>query len=115
MGSEIAFEAFDPKRWVLVGDYTSCPHTRAQVSFIKQNKLPLYGAIMCDEADTKTSEVCSDLEYFPAFCNLDSNFCLTGGRKTVEEFDELQRRSDERRAATTGAKSTAKATAEAKA
>lgn len=102
------FDEFDPSKWVLVGDtsektgcnaphvdgnWKNCP-TRQQIQHVKQNGISIHGAILCNTADAKNAEVCTELEYFPAFCNMETNLCVTGTRHTVADFEDLQRRSN---------------------
>lgn len=92
-----SFEKFDPSKWVVVGDMVDCEFTQKQVKYLQDNKVPLHGAILCNDEKSKKSSVCTELEYFPAFCNVDSNLCVSGYRSTSKEFDELQMKNDEKK------------------
>lgn len=87
-------KTFKPSDWVLVGDMTSCEYTKQQVALLQQNKIPLHGAILCDDEKSKDAEVCKQIPNFPAFCNVKTNLCVPGYRALAHDFDELQRKSD---------------------
>ena len=86
--------AFDPQRWIFVGDIETCPHSKRQVQTCKDLGLDIKGAILCNEPDHAKSEACEKVPAFPCFCNLDSNVCIAGLRETMDQFNELQSISD---------------------
>ncbi len=87
--------AFDPQRWIFVGDLDVCPHSKKQVGICKNLNLNIKGAILCNDPDHKDSEACVKVPAFPCFCNLDSNICIAGLRETPEHFAELQKLSND--------------------
>lgn len=87
--------SFDPQKWIFVGDMDACQHSKKQVGICKDLQLNIKGAILCNEPDHKESEACIKVPAFPCFCNLDSNICIAGLRETKEQFEELQKLSDD--------------------
>ena len=49
------------------------------------------GMLECDKQQNLNAQVCSKVEYFPAFCHVESNACVYGIRSTTSEMDELKR------------------------
>ena len=86
---------FDAQRWIVVVDMDACPHSKKQVATCKDLNLNMKGGILCNDPDHKDSEACMKVPAFPCFCNVDSNICVAGLRETREQFDELQRLSNE--------------------
>lgn len=87
--------AFDPQRWIFVGDMDACAHSKKQVEICKDLALNIKGAIFCNDKDHRDSEACVKVPAFPCFCNLDSNICVAGLRDSRIQFEELQKLSDE--------------------
>lgn len=88
---------FDASKWVLVGDFEIDPYTRQQIDICKNLNMPLKGAIICSEQDHKDSPACFQVPAFPAFCNVESQMCISGMREIPEHFKDLQQKSNERK------------------
>ncbi len=75
-------------KWVLVvdGDAVS---TR-QVQTCRNNRVGLGGFIECNKPENKDAEICSAVDYFPAFCNTQDRTCAYGIRDTRESLLALQ-------------------------
>lgn len=87
--------AFDAPKWIFVGDLEECAHSKKQVEICKSMKLPLKGAILCNDKDHAESEACVKVPAFPCFCNVESHLCVAGLRETSDQFDALQKLSDD--------------------
>lgn len=87
--------SFDAEKWVLVGDKTVDPHTSTQIEIIKDKDIKIKGAILCDDEKQKDSEACK-LPAFPTFCNVDTQICVAGLRETEEQFEALQKISNDK-------------------
>ena len=87
--------SFQPEKWVLVGDTNVDPHTSTQIQIIKDSKLEIKGAILCNDEKQANSDACK-LPAFPTFCNIDTQVCVAGLRETKEHFEALQKISDEK-------------------
>ena len=87
--------SFQPEKWIFVGDFENDPHSKTQVQTCNDLKYNIRGAIMCHEKEHEKTEACFKVPAFPCFCNTDSQLCVAGLRTTPEQFDELQKMSDE--------------------
>lgn len=88
--------SFQAEKWVFVGDFETCPYSKKQVEFCKNNNMNIKGAILCHEDKFSNSDACNKIPHFPSFCNVDTNVCISGLRETKEQFAELQKISDEK-------------------
>ena len=86
---------FDAEKWIFVGDTDMCDYSKFQVDICKSLELPLKGAILCNDEQQRESEACQKVPAFPCFCNIETSVCISGLRETIEDFQELQRLSDE--------------------
>lgn len=79
----------DWSKWVLVGDLELDPFTSQQISVCKEKKMKLQGAIMCNDEKQKDHPICSQVPFFPSFCNLDASMCISGLRENDDHFNHL--------------------------
>ena len=75
--------------WVVILDDDEL--SKKQLEVCKLLKPQLKGVIMCSDANMneEASQVCKNVDYFPAFCNLNNNTCTYGVRTNLEELTEL--------------------------
>lgn len=78
------------EKWVLVADTNVCNLSKKQVEVCKELKIPLKGAIMCNQEENEKTPVCHNVDFFPTFCHSESGICVPGIRKTKKEFDDLE-------------------------
>lgn len=88
---------FNPKQWVLVGDTNICEHTVSELKFLQENSIDLKGMIPCNDEKYKDHEACKMIPAFPAFCNTETQLCVSGLRDSWELFHDLQKISDEKK------------------
>lgn len=81
--------------WVLVGDIEKCEHTKKQVEICKGMKMPLKGAILCNDPQHAETEACFKVPAFPCFCDTKTSLCVSGLRETAEDFDELLKMAED--------------------
>ena len=69
-------------KWVLVvdGDATS----KKQVDVCRKHPVGLQGFIECDKPENEDARICSVVDYFPAFCNTETQSCIYGTRDSKE-------------------------------
>lgn len=89
---------FEPKNWVLVCDTEVDKYSGPQIETLKAMDLKIKGAIQCNDPKFKDHEACKTVPAFPAFCNTESQICVSGFRETQEHFDKLQQISDDKKA-----------------
>lgn len=74
--------------WVVVLDSDEVSQRQLQVC--RATRPPeLQGAIHCDDPDNASNPLCTELDYFPAFCNVQRNSCVYGLRQTRDDFEQL--------------------------
>lgn len=74
--------------WIVVVDADRA--SLAQIDTCRKNKdVGFQGFIDCDHPDNKDAEICSSVDYFPAFCNTKHNSCVYGLRPTRTELLSL--------------------------
>tara|TARA_B100001741_G_C16554059_1_gene601292 strand:- start:2006 stop:2293 length:288 start_codon:yes stop_codon:yes gene_type:complete len=88
--------SFKPEEWIFVGDMNVCPHSKNQVDICNTLDLKIKGAILCHEDKYSDSEPCKQVPAFPSFCNVNSQVCISGLRESLDDFNELQKMSDEK-------------------
>lgn len=78
-------------RWVVVvdGDETS----KRQMDVCRVLRPPLQGAIDCSDPDNASATVCTEVDFFPAFCDTEQRKCVYGLRETIDELEGLVRLS----------------------
>lgn len=86
---------FQPDKWIFVGDFDADPHSKRQVQTCSDLGYNIRGAIMCHEKEHEKTEACHKVPAFPCFCNTESQLCVSGLRTTTEDFEELQKLSDQ--------------------
>lgn len=69
--------------WVVVLDVDD-PVSQKQLDICKQQKPDLKGVVECDKESKEP--LCHSVDYFPAFCEAESNRCVYGLRQQFEEF-----------------------------
>lgn len=75
--------------WILVGDVEKCEHTRKQIEICKEMRIPLKGAILCNDPKHADTDACYKVPSFPTFCDTSSKLCVPGLRETRRELEEL--------------------------
>ena len=90
--------ALSPDAWAIVADLDICPHSKRQIQIAKEMSLPLKGAIFCNEDEHKSTEACMKAPAFPMWCNVTNNQCFAGLRETCDQFEQLERLSQEKSA-----------------
>jgi len=74
--------------WVVVLD--SDPLSQEQLQVCRAVHPPeVKGAIRCDDEENSNNPLCSEIDYFPAFCHVNENSCVYGVRRTLDEFAQL--------------------------
>tara|TARA_Y100000746_G_C15432687_1_gene419331 strand:- start:387 stop:707 length:321 start_codon:yes stop_codon:yes gene_type:complete len=89
--------SFRAHEWVLVADTDICTHSREQIQVLQTLDQKVKGAILCNETQHENSAPCQQVPAFPAFCNLESQFCFSGLRTDQTLLDEIQSESDAKR------------------
>jgi hypothetical protein len=74
--------------WILVVDGDTA--SKKQVDVCRQNPVGLQGFIECDKPENKDADICSAVDYFPAFCNTAQKSCVYGVRDTQNSLLALK-------------------------
>ena len=74
--------------WVLVVD--GDPASARQMDACRKHPVGLKGFIECDKPDNHAARICSEVEYFPAFCNTERRSCVYGVRDTPDALLALK-------------------------
>lgn len=71
---------------VVDGDSAS----KKQKDVCRQHPVGLQGFIECDKAENENASICSEVDYFPAFCNTEQQSCVYGVRYSKESLLALK-------------------------
>jgi len=80
---------FKPEEWICVLDKNIDKYSNEQIQAIKDLKLSLHGAIVCSDKDQENNPACKQVPAFPSFCNINTNVCASGLRKSLDHFEML--------------------------
>ena len=89
--------SFRSDDWILVGDRNICEHTRMQLDIFQNLNVTIKGALFCDSDQHVNHDACTQVPAFPAFCNVNTNICVSGLREDLQSLDDLQKISDEKK------------------
>lgn len=76
-------------RWIVVVGNDDISQEQRRIC--QMLRPPLHGLLDCEDDENRSAPACMQARYFPAFCNIDTNDCLYGLRRTTNEFNAIMK------------------------